>query len=125
MNQQQQMMMQQQQMNPQQQQMMMQNGGNGGMMNMAGGPMAMNRQVVNQNPMLGGTQYNDPGFAPALPFTEAVKKTPDHGPGRFVIPWDMKDHDFVYAACPNKVFRGKLTLAKLKQVIQFFFWIFF
>lgn len=85
-------------------------------MNMPGGPNARNRNVMNQNPMLGGTKYNSPGFAPALPFLGAVKNTPDHTPGRFVIPWDCKDHDYVYAACPNQVFRGKFSLQKLKQV---------
>lgn len=89
-------------------------------MNVPGGPGSRNRNVINQNPMLGGTQYSNPGFAPSLPFLGAVKATPDHTPGRFVIPWDCKDHDYVYAACPNQVFRGKFTLQKLKQVSLFF-----
>lgn len=113
------------QMNPQMNQMGGQMGGqmNPQMMDPPGGPNAQNRQFVNQNPMLGGTKFNKPGFAPLLPFYGALNATPDHNMnmGKFFIPWDVKDCDYVYGVFPDKVFRGKFSRMKLKQVILFLF----
>ena len=74
------------------------------------------KTFTNPNPALGGTRWSDPGFAPMLAFFEGIRTTPDHEQGRFIIPWDHKNYDYVYPTCPRRVFKGRTTLVNLKAV---------
>lgn len=102
-------------------------GGMGVSQGMGALPMQSVKLFKNPNPALGGTQWVKPGFGPMLAFYNAVNKTPEHAVGKYVIPWDHKNFDYVYPACPNKVFKGRTTLINLKSVgfLTNFFIIFF
>jgi hypothetical protein len=45
-----------------------------------------------------------------------VNKTPDHGHGKYVIPWDSKQCDYVYKAADKNVFKGAVTFKKFRTV---------
>lgn len=58
-----------------------------------------------------------------LAFSAAVNRTPDHSLGKYVIPWDNRQCDYVYSAADKNVFKGALTMKKFRQVriFQYFF----
>lgn len=74
------------------------------------------RTVFNQDPSLGGKFFNPPGLTPILPFTNAVKMTPDSNLFVKIIPWDHINKDFVYACVDDKIFKKKMSVKNLKQV---------
>jgi len=107
--------------NMSQSQMMMNNGKNQMMMKGQGGQV--NRAFVNMNPALGGRQFSKSHGG--LVFGKSANNAPDHRPGCYVMPWDSKNGDYVYAACPENVFKKKLSTQYLKTVNLTFIFIFF
>ena len=56
---------------------------------------------------------------PMLAFAASVNNTPDHSMGKFVLPWDNKDCDFVYGCADSKVFKEQYSLQQFRKVIFF------
>lgn len=75
--------------------------------------------IYNPNPALGGRFYNSPELTPNLPFTKAVKMTPNSNHFVKIIPWDHLNKDFVYSTVEDKIFKGKMSVRQLKRVSLF------
>lgn len=80
------------------------------------GEVAKNRQEYNSDPKKGGFQWRKQPMNPMLAFSAAVNRTPDHRMGVYVLPWDNRQCDYVYAAADKNVFKGALTMKKFRQV---------
>ena len=68
------------------------------------------------DPSLGGQMFTTPSLAPGSTFALACKNTPDGFKGYWIIPWDHRNSDFVYAAVDDTVYRGHMTAYDLKMV---------
>lgn len=77
------------------------------------------RAVKNYDPILGGYQFSTPRLAPCSTFSRACQRTPNGEIGRWIIPWDHQNRDFVYAAIDDTVYRGYMTGYDLKTVRNF------
>ena len=76
-----------------------------------------NRAEFTSDPNDGGFQWRKPPMTPGLAFNTAVKNTPDHGFGKYVLPWDNRQCDYVYKAADKDVFKGALSMKSFKEVI--------
>lgn len=79
----------------------------------------MNRRELNSDPRKGGFQWMKHPSGPMSAFPKAVNNTPDHMPGKYVIPWDHKQCNYVYKAADKNVFKGAITMKKFRKVSYF------